>query len=103
MIHQLSFLCNYLVVNIKTFFDFYLPKYNIMIETDGDYYHCNPDTIHAIPKYKMQFKNLSNDKRKNTWANNHDVKLLRYWESDINARPEWVMEDLKKHLFDLVN
>ena len=26
------------------------------------------------------------------------MKLLRYWEKDINERPEWVISELKKEL-----
>ena len=75
-----------------------MPIKKIMIEVDGDYYHCNPNTIHKIPKYPMQKKNIINDKRKNTWCKNHNIELLRYWEKDINERPEWVISDLKLKL-----
>jgi very-short-patch-repair endonuclease len=88
----------YLVESIKTFFDFYFINKNIIIEVDGDFYHCNPNTQHAEPKYPIQVKNLSNDKRKNTWAKNRNIPLYRFWEKDINERPEWVLGELKKLL-----
>jgi hypothetical protein len=28
---------------IKAFYDFYIPETNIIIEVDGDFWHCNPD------------------------------------------------------------
>jgi very-short-patch-repair endonuclease len=96
-IKDVDFIHNHLVENIKTFFDFYLPKHNILIECDGNFYHCHPNT-HPEAVYEIQKKNVINDKRKNTWAENHEIRLLRYWESDINERPEWVLEDLKKKL-----
>jgi hypothetical protein len=89
---------NFLVQDIKTFFDFKLINKNILIEIDGDFYHCNPETNYSKPKYEIQFKNLSNDKRKNTWCKNHNVPLHRFWEKDINERPEWVISELKKIL-----
>lgn len=89
---------NFLVTNIKTFFDFYIPLQNTIIEVDGDFYHCNPNSKFKDPQYPIQYKNLGNDKRKNTWCNNHNITLLRYWEKDIKERPEWVMSDLKEKL-----
>jgi very-short-patch-repair endonuclease len=97
LVKDVDYIHNHLVSKIKTFFDFYLPKHNIMIEADGDFYHCNPVT-HPEALYEIQKKNLINDKRKNTWTLNHGITLLRYWEKDINERPEWVMKDLKKKL-----
>lgn len=98
MTEGVDYIHNHLVSSIKTFFDFYIPSKKIIIETDGDFYHCNPNTIHVQPKYEIQLKNKSNDKRKNTWCQNHNIILLRYWEKDINERPEWVLSDLKDKL-----
>jgi hypothetical protein len=98
LIKDVDYIHNHLIYEIKTFFDFYLPKHNIIIEVDGDFYHCNPNTIHRDAKYPIQLKNQKNDKRKNTWCETHNIKLIRFWEKDINERPEWVIEELKKHL-----
>ena len=97
-IENIDYVRSYLVENIKTFFDFYFIKQNILIETDGDFYHCNPNTKFKEPKYEIQFKNISNDKRKNTWAENHNIQLIRYWENDIKNNTEWVINDLNKKL-----
>jgi hypothetical protein len=98
LIKDIDFIHNHLISSIKSFFDFYLPKKNILIEVDGDFYHCNPNTNFKLPKYEIQKKNLSNDKRKNSWCKNHNITLIRYWEKDINERPEWVINDLKRKL-----
>jgi very-short-patch-repair endonuclease len=95
---DVDYIHNHLVSNIKTFFDFYIPSKKIIIEVDGDFYHCNPNTKYSIPEYEIQKKNLSNDKRKNNWCENHNILLLRFWEKDINERPEWVISELKKKL-----
>jgi very-short-patch-repair endonuclease len=97
-VQDIDYIHNHLVTNIKTFFDFYIPNKKVIIEVDGDFYHCNPDTKYSIPEYEIQKKNLSNDKRKNSWCYNHNIVLLRYWEKDINERPEWVISDLKQRL-----
>lgn len=80
-------------------FDFYFEDKNLLIEVDGDFHHCNPNSIHSIPKYSIQLKTISNDIRKNRIADNKKIKLLRFWESDINNNLDSVVEILKKELF----
>ena len=82
----------------KKLFDFYIPSKNILLEVDGDFYHCNPSTNHKEPKYKCQFLTLKNDTDKNTYCSNHNIKLLRFWEKDINEKPDWVLSEIKKHI-----
>lgn len=82
----------------KRLFDFYIKKNNILIEVDGDFYHCNPNTKHSEILYKTQLLTKKNDEYKNLICQNHNITLLRYWEKDINERPEWVISDLKNKL-----
>jgi len=98
LVKDIDYFHNHLIESIKTFFDFYVPIKKIMIEVDGDFYHCNPNTVYKTPRYEIQKKNIINDKRKDTWCINHNIILLRYWEKDINERPEWVINDLKSKL-----
>ena len=76
----------------------YLIKYNILIEVDGDFYHCNPNSKHNKVLYETQKLTVKNDKCKNTLCKNHNMTLIRYWEKDINERPDWVISDLKSKL-----
>lgn len=71
---------------------------NILIEIDGDFHHCNPNTKHAIPIYPIQIKTVGNDIRKNKIADINGYKLLRFWETDINNNPDTVIETLKKYI-----
>jgi very-short-patch-repair endonuclease len=84
---------------IKKIFDFYLPDHNILIEVDGNFYHCNPK-FYNTPVCKTQEINIKNDKIKNEWALNNGYKLLRFWEDDINNNIKQVknilLESLKK-------
>lgn len=80
-------------------FDFYLIKHNILIEVDGDFHHCNPNTKHCIPSYPIQFKTVLNDKRKNKLAKEKGYTLLRFWEDDIKNRPEKIISELTTVLF----
>lgn len=78
-------------------FDYYLTEYNVLVEVDGDFYHCNPLKFKE-PIYEVQKLTIKNDEYKNNICKNHNITLLRYWEKDINERPEWVISDLKDKL-----
>ena len=79
-------------------YDFYLNKFNVLIEVDGDFYHCNPQGKYPFPTYKIQEDIQINDLIKNNLAEEIGVKLLRFWESDINNKPEEVILRLKTEL-----
>jgi len=79
-------------------YDFHLPEYNCLVEIDGDFWHCNPDTKYALPECKTQNINIINDKKKNQWAKDNGFKLLRFWENDIKNNPQQIIETLKKEL-----
>lgn len=93
---DITFICQYEFKN--RLFDFYIPKNNILIEVDGDFFHCNPNTKHSEVIYETQLLTKKNDEFKNKLCQNHNITLLRYWEKDINERPEWVISDLKSKL-----
>lgn len=76
-------------------FDFCLLDYDILIEVDGDYWHANKKTGNK-PIYESQKKNLINDQKKNRIVKlNPDYTLLRFWESDIKKKRDWVIQKLK--------
>ena len=78
-------------------YDFYIPKHNILIEVDGDWFHCNPDVhpeaIHEIQKFVKE-----NDERKNLIAKENNIPLLRFWEKDINDSIDLVKSKLSEYL-----
>jgi very-short-patch-repair endonuclease len=80
------------IVDNRTY-DFYLNDFNILIEVDGDFYHCNPKK-YKEPIYESQLVTIKNDALKNQIAKDHGVTLLRFWETDINERPFWVVQQL---------
>lgn len=63
-------------------YDFYLPKYNILIEIDGDYWHSNSNTGFIVDK-KFKKKIFRNDILKNLLAEQNGFKLIRIWEADL--------------------
>jgi G:T-mismatch repair DNA endonuclease (very short patch repair protein) len=82
---------------IKAFYDFYLPEYNILIEVDGDFWHCNP-TKFPQAEYITQKRNILRDQEKNQWAKDNGYKLLRFWEDDINNNIKQVKKILLENL-----
>jgi very-short-patch-repair endonuclease len=79
-------------------FDFKIKDKNVLIEVDGDFYHSNPNTKHYEVLYETQKLTKKNDEYKNKLCQTHNIKLLRFWEKDINERPEWVILELKREL-----
>ena len=71
-------------LNIKYYaIDNYLIDNNLMIEVQGDYWHCNPlkykDYI-----YPNQYNKIKSDKAKHTYVKKYyNVEILYLWESDI--------------------
>jgi len=78
-------------------YDFYIPKHNLLIEVDGDWFHCNPnvypEAIHEIQKFVKE-----NDESKNKVAQENNIPLLRFWEKDINDNPDVVKSKLLEYL-----
>jgi len=81
--------------SLRRVWDFYLPKCNILLEIDGDYFHNNPET-NKKPQNRMQKKNKRSDEAKNRWAAVNGIVLIRIWENDIHKNPEMVMEMLRR-------
>ena len=70
--------------DIKALYDFKIRGKNILIEVDGDYWHCNPSLDKfSTPTRQWHLDNLARDKIKNEWAEKHGYILLRFWEHDI--------------------
>jgi len=88
----------YYIRDNKSYYDFKLYKNNILIEVDGDFWHCNPNSKYKTPKYECQFKNLKKDKIKNEWCKDNNITLIRFWEYDIKNNLDEVISKLKELL-----
>ena len=69
----------------------------MLIEVDGDWYHCNPD-IHPKPIHEIQKFVTENDNKKNEVVKDNNITLLRFWENDINNNPETIKTELSRYL-----
>lgn len=74
-------------------YDFYITNKNLLIEVDGDWWHCN-ESAGFTPVYDSQKHTIEHDKIKNQWAIDNGYKLIRFWESDINNNRIDVVEKL---------
>ena len=71
------------------FCDVFIPKYNLIIECDGDYWHCNPlkwseDRYHTLKK-KTAKQIWDIDRCRTQDLEKIGYKVLRIWETDIKT------------------
>ena len=91
----IEYYTQFYVKEIKGLYDFKIKKKNILIEVDGDYWHCNPSLEKfKEPKLQWHFDNLVRDKVKNEWAEKNNYQLIRFWEHDINNNRIEVIQKL---------
>jgi len=85
-------------------FDFYIPKYKLFIECDGDYWHAHPNIYGDGKKElnKTQKNNIWRGKVKETYVIKRGYKLLRLWERDIINNLSEVKNKIEK-LFTIDN
>ena len=71
-------------------YDFGIKEMKILIEVDGDYWHGNPKFYNldgSNGKRKLnniQLEKIKQDEIKNKFAIDHQFKIIRLWECDIN-------------------
>ena len=85
--------------DIGRFYDFYLPKHNLIIEVDGSYYHSDPRLVKENEMNPMQKHNKRVDEYKDRWALVHGIPIMRIWEKDIRETPDKVLKKLKSRLY----
>jgi len=72
-------------------YDFYLPKYNLLIEYQGEYHEFQQSHV-SENKFKTQ---QEHDRRKREYAKDNNIKLLEIWYWDIDK----IEKILEKELF----
>lgn len=104
---------NYKDLNGKTrwmLYDIYLKDFNILIETNGDFWHANPlkykeSDILNFPGHKLLAKDIwERDNFKKKLAEAQNFKIKYFWESEMNNLTDaeifsivggWLNEDSK--------
>ena len=65
--------------------DFFLEKENLIIECNGSFFHCEPDTKYSEAKFDVQKRNIVRDEKKRCFYRQQGINLLELWESEINS------------------
>jgi G:T-mismatch repair DNA endonuclease (very short patch repair protein) len=77
-------------------FDIYVPKYNLLIEYNGDYWHCNPKKYEADYYNKKKNKTAKEiweyDKNKLYLAKNYGYNCIVIWEADYKKNKNIIKE-----------
>lgn len=77
------------------YFDF-LIKENILIEFNGDYYHCNPKLYPEGPIHTAQYVRIEADARKKRLAEEKGYTVIYVWEWDFNNDIEKVKKQISR-------
>ena len=82
-----------LVIETKIF-DIHIPSLNLVIEYNGDYWHCNPnkyesDYFHEVKKKTAQ-ELWEYDKKKIDLIKGYGYNLEVIWESDLKSDPSLI-------------
>lgn len=67
--------------------DNYLVDYDLIIEVNGDYWHCNPERYDHI-LYEHQINGISRDRFRSEKIHSAGIPVLYLWECDINGDPD---------------
>lgn len=82
--------------------DIYLPKYNLIIEYNGDYWHCNPKKYSENYFNRVKGKTAKElweyDKNKVDLIIKNGYLLEIIWESDLKEDPYLINKILKKYV-----
>ena len=81
--------------------DFFLPEYNLAIECNGEYWHCDPVIYPAGPKNKIQVKNIEKDRISESIVIGKKINRLVLWEKDFNDLD--VLESKLRKFFETID
>jgi very-short-patch-repair endonuclease len=74
--------------------DFYIPKNNLVIECQGDYWHANPIKYSILNYSETQRKNVERDKRKKEYLEKNNIQGIFIWEKDIRESPQKIISQI---------
>ena len=80
--YNIPYIFNEYLGNYKP--DFQIIDANILIEVNGDYYHCNPYIYADGPENEIQIKHVLRDYYKKCYYVSKGYSIIEIWEYDIN-------------------
>lgn len=75
--------------------DFQIKTSKILIEVQGDYFHCNPYVYKNGPKDEIQIRHIIRDYYKKCHFLSRGYTIIYIWEKDINENPQSVINIIK--------
>ena len=69
-----------------------------IIETYGDYWHCNPSVYTQGPKFPSQHSQIERDKRRASYLKREGYELLIIWERDALTNKSKVVSQISEFL-----
>ena len=85
-------------------YDCHVKNTNILIEVNGDYWHCNPKVYTTGAINEMQKSHIRRDFAKKGFASKQGYYLITVWEKDINENSEktksWVLGKIKTNIVE---
>jgi G:T-mismatch repair DNA endonuclease (very short patch repair protein) len=83
------------------FFDARIQNTNVLIEVNGDYWHCNPKVYVNGPINEMQKAHIRRDFAKKAYASKMGYYLITLWELDLKQKPvemnQWLLKKVREH------
>lgn len=73
--------------------DIAAPDLRLAIEVDGDFFHVN-ESLGYEAKYRVQKRNLRNDKKKQSHLEKSGWEVIRFWVSDIEKDIECIVKQV---------
>jgi very-short-patch-repair endonuclease len=73
--------------------DAYVPRYNLVVQFDGDYWHGNREVFPVLRP--SQLKQCLVDQRQDEMAKKLGLNVIRFWETDIHKHSDDVKNRLK--------
>jgi very-short-patch-repair endonuclease len=79
----------------KFLVDVLIENSKLVIQWDGDYWHCHP-LFEPFSERQLRRKKL--DISQDAYLSKAGYKVLRFWESDVKKKPEWVKRSIIQSL-----
>ena len=79
----------------KFLVDVIIPENNLIIQWDGEYWHCHPKIDNPTER---QLRQKKLDESQDSYLRKCGYKIIRFWETDIKENPEMIKCKIKESL-----
>jgi len=95
--NQVEFIPQYSIGRMTA--DFYIPSINLVIETNGDFWHANPSIYADIESlHPIQRRAIEKDARKMRQLRDKGYDVFILWENDLKTKQDEVLSGLLSYV-----